>query len=66
MSNLEDVKYFETLRLRFEVETNFYRIMRDCNILKAFESGLRQKEIANALGLSESRVKKIIGEMRTK
>ena len=37
---------------------------RDREILQLFESGMRQKEIGKIHGLSESRVKHIIGEIR--
>jgi DNA-binding NarL/FixJ family response regulator len=66
MNDLEQAKHYEKFRSGFEIRMESSKIMRDYYILKAFESGLRQKEIANALGLSESRVKKIIGEIRTK
>lgn len=64
MTNIEDAAHFESLRHKFEGKTNGARFLRDYSILKAFEEGMRQKEIGNHLGLSESRVKKIIGELK--
>jgi DNA-binding NarL/FixJ family response regulator len=66
MNDLEQAKKYEQLNYRLQIRIECSKLMRDLYILKAFESGTRQKEIANALGLSESRVKKIIAEMRTK
>lgn len=44
------------LKLKIDFRNNF--------ILAAFEEGIRQKEIAEHCGLTESRVKHIIGQLR--
>jgi len=63
---LEAAKKYETSRYISESRMIMKMHYRNIYILAAFEDGVRQKEIANKLGLSESRVKKIIAEMRTK
>jgi DNA-binding NarL/FixJ family response regulator len=63
---LKQARKFENMRYASESRMIGYMHMRNIWILAAFGSGVRQNEIANALGLSESRVKKIIAEMRTK
>jgi DNA-binding transcriptional regulator LsrR (DeoR family) len=63
---LKQARKFEDMRYISESRMIGYMHMRNIWILASFNSRLRQKEIANVLGLSESRVKKIIAEMRTK
>jgi DNA-binding transcriptional regulator LsrR (DeoR family) len=63
---LKQARKFENMRYASELRMIGYMHMRNIWILAAFNSGVRQKEIANQLGISESRVKKIIAEMRTK
>jgi DNA-binding NarL/FixJ family response regulator len=66
MNDFEYAIHYEKQRHKYEGKMRGSKFLRDYSILKSFESGTRQKEIANALSLSESRVKKIIAEMRTK
>lgn len=64
MDNLHEAEHWEEWRHKYEGKMNAAMILRNSYMKDAFESGRRHKEIANALGLSESRVKKIIGELR--
>jgi DNA-binding CsgD family transcriptional regulator len=63
---LNEARKYEDMRYEAESMMIGNIHMRNIYILAAFEAGTRQKEIDNALGLSESRVKKIIAEMCTK
>jgi DNA-directed RNA polymerase specialized sigma subunit len=63
---LNEARKYEESRKHYNSKMIMHMRYRNYLIFKAFEAGARQKEIANALGLSESRVKKIIAEMRTK
>jgi hypothetical protein len=64
MNNLHEAKHYEKLMKEKELHMNSAMILRDCFILDAFIEGFRQKEIANYIGLSESRIKHIICKMR--
>lgn len=64
MDNLHEAEHWEEWRNEYEMKMNAAMVLRNYAINDAFKSGFRHKEIANALGLSESRVKKIIGELR--
>ena len=64
MNKLQEAKHYEGIRAEKESHAFSAMILRDCFILDAFLDGYRQKEIANAVGLSESRVKNIICDMR--
>lgn len=64
LDQLTEVKFYEIMRYRANLEAKSYRVIRDQHIYQAFEDGLRQKEIANVTGLSESTVKHIIAQQK--
>lgn len=64
MDNLHLAEHWEERRHKYEGKMNAAMILRNIYIEKASEDGYRQKEISNAIGLSESRIKKIIGELK--
>jgi DNA-binding NarL/FixJ family response regulator len=64
MNYVNLAKQFEELRYKLESQMLAARLLRDIYIFEAFKAGERQKTIANALHLSESRVKHIIAKRR--
>jgi len=64
MNHLEDAYHYENKRYILEGNQTCARLLRNYAIREAFKSGVRQKEIANKLGMSESTVKHIIAEQK--
>ncbi|MFA5925196.1 MAG: hypothetical protein WC856_28635 [Methylococcaceae bacterium] len=64
LDQLAEVKYFECRRRINATQENHYRKMRNLWIVTAFNSDIRQKEIASATGLSESTIKHIIAQQK--
>jgi DNA-binding NarL/FixJ family response regulator len=64
MNYVNLAKQFEDQRYKLESQMLAAGHLRDIYIHEAFKAGERQKTIANALHLSESRVKHIIAKRK--
>jgi DNA-binding NarL/FixJ family response regulator len=64
MKLLDKAKEYEDDRYRFEGKMMCSRHLRDIYIKEAFDDGVRQKVISQALGLSESTIKHIIAKRK--
>lgn len=64
LDELAEVAHFENKRHVYQGKMQCAEWQRNYHIVKAFESGNRQRDIGHVCGLSESTIKHIIAKLK--